>query len=56
MENGINWNWDVKLPRELQHPVRLASFKRGKQIREYISDVLKEQLKKDGELSDGTTR
>jgi hypothetical protein len=45
----ISWDWEVKLPRDLQHPVKLASFKRGKQIREYVADALKDKLKKEAE-------
>ena len=39
--------WDVKLDRALQHPVKVVAANKNIEIREYISDVLREAVCKE---------
>lgn len=43
--------WDIKLDKNLRTPAKLVALKKGKQLREYISELLKKDIEKEGKLN-----
>lgn len=39
-----DYTWDIKIDRSLQHPVKVVAARKNVEIRELISDVLREAI------------
>jgi hypothetical protein len=44
------YNWHVKIDETLRGKTKIAAMEHDVEVRKYISDVLKKELKKEGKL------
>jgi hypothetical protein len=42
-----NYDWHINLDRDLQHPTAVVAIKQNREMREYVSSILREKLEKE---------